>query len=424
MTDHGFRLTSGDRVLVVAPHPDDETLATGGLLQHAAAAGAGVRVLFVTDGENNPWPQRVLEHRWRIEASARRRWGARRRAEAVAALTALNVAPSRAVFLGLPDQGLTELLLTRPEQAIALVAAEIGGWDPTVVVAPSLRDRHPDHSALAVLTRLALAQLGSDPRRVLVVHYLVHLPRAFGRVEAVRDRPFHVRLSEDEKRRKRAAIRRHATQLLFHRRSFTRVAERTERFLPLGDPVALDPTHPIRYAAVRGHTVALELASPRMSHLLGSTVVVLTVAATPRTAPDALPWAIESRGDGDRTRSSGIRVAAFRAPLRFNRDVVVPVGREQELAGVFVKLERRPLTFFDDGWREIPLPAPERATAIVRAPSASADRRTHSVCAGRAPHTTADAGTPTRQTADAHGALAVERTDPFRRGTGRPCRAC
>ena len=44
-----------DRLLVVAPHPDDETIAAGGLIQSALHAGAAVRVLFATDGDNNPW---------------------------------------------------------------------------------------------------------------------------------------------------------------------------------------------------------------------------------------------------------------------------------------------------------------------------------------------------------------------------------
>src|SRR5207249_248864 len=62
-----------DRVLLIAPHPDDETLAAGGLLQRVLAAGARLRVLFVTDGENNPWAQRATERRWRIGARDRER---------------------------------------------------------------------------------------------------------------------------------------------------------------------------------------------------------------------------------------------------------------------------------------------------------------------------------------------------------------
>jgi LmbE family N-acetylglucosaminyl deacetylase len=69
------------RLLVVAPHPDDETLATGVLLQQVLAAGGEVRILLLTAGGNNPWPQRVLERRWRIGAQDRCRWAARRATE-------------------------------------------------------------------------------------------------------------------------------------------------------------------------------------------------------------------------------------------------------------------------------------------------------------------------------------------------------
>jgi hypothetical protein len=49
---------------VLAPHPDDEVLGTGGLLQMLAREQATVRVVLLTCGENNPWPQRLLERRW------------------------------------------------------------------------------------------------------------------------------------------------------------------------------------------------------------------------------------------------------------------------------------------------------------------------------------------------------------------------
>ena len=59
------------RILILAPHPDDESLGTGGLIQQALAAGAALRVLFITDGDNNPWPQRFIERRWFINAPER-----------------------------------------------------------------------------------------------------------------------------------------------------------------------------------------------------------------------------------------------------------------------------------------------------------------------------------------------------------------
>ena len=104
-------LTADDRVLMIAPHPDDESLATGGLIQRAVAAGAQVRVLFLTSGENNPWPQRFLERRCRISLEDRAQWGKRRRQEALAALAVLGTEEKSARFLNLPDQGITRLLM-------------------------------------------------------------------------------------------------------------------------------------------------------------------------------------------------------------------------------------------------------------------------------------------------------------------------
>ena len=66
-------LTSRSRVMLFAPHPDDESLATGVYLQRAVACGAVVRVVYATDGERNCWPQRVLEHKVRIREMDRRR---------------------------------------------------------------------------------------------------------------------------------------------------------------------------------------------------------------------------------------------------------------------------------------------------------------------------------------------------------------
>ncbi len=58
--------TSRSRLLLFAPHPDDESLGCSILLQRAVRARAMIRVVYVTDGDDNPWPQRVLERKWRL----------------------------------------------------------------------------------------------------------------------------------------------------------------------------------------------------------------------------------------------------------------------------------------------------------------------------------------------------------------------
>src|SRR5260370_3555380 len=99
------------RLLLVAPHPDDESVACAVALQRAVRAGAAIRVIYITDGDNNPWPQCVSERKWRLNTADRDRWGQTRRAEALAALRGLGVEPAAAPFICLPDQKLTAPLV-------------------------------------------------------------------------------------------------------------------------------------------------------------------------------------------------------------------------------------------------------------------------------------------------------------------------
>jgi len=145
---------SDSRLMMFAPHPDDESLACSIILQRAVRAGAAVRVVYATDGDDNPWPQRVLERKWRLNAADRKRWGELRRTEALAALRVLGLRPSSARFLALPDQKLTRLLTHDCKPALERFATIIAEWVPTHILVPSVADTHPDHNALAVMLRL------------------------------------------------------------------------------------------------------------------------------------------------------------------------------------------------------------------------------------------------------------------------------
>ncbi|MDX2000343.1 MAG: PIG-L family deacetylase [Thermoanaerobaculia bacterium] len=80
------------RVLVLAPHFDDEVLGCGGTLVQLVRSGAAVRVLFLSDGGALP----------EAEESVRRAYAARRREESAAALLALGITEA-AVTFDLPD---------------------------------------------------------------------------------------------------------------------------------------------------------------------------------------------------------------------------------------------------------------------------------------------------------------------------------
>src|SRR5262249_55730691 len=100
------------RLLVVAPHPDDETLGAGGLMQRVVDAGGSARIIFLTDGDAYLAGVRYDEHAARPKPGDYRDYGRRRQKEARAALGRLGVAPDRSTFLSFPDRGLGKLLTT------------------------------------------------------------------------------------------------------------------------------------------------------------------------------------------------------------------------------------------------------------------------------------------------------------------------
>ena len=85
---------AGIRAVVVAPHPDDEVLASGGMLAMLAARGDPLLVVGVTDGDaSHPGSAR-----WTPEQLA-----AFRHAEALAGLAQLGIKPQSYLRLSLPD---------------------------------------------------------------------------------------------------------------------------------------------------------------------------------------------------------------------------------------------------------------------------------------------------------------------------------
>lgn len=164
-------LSQETRLLVIAPHPDDETISAGGLIQQVRELGGDVSILLLTDGDNNPWPQRWLERRVWIGKAERERWGRRRREEVVRALHVLGVPAGALQAFGWPDMGITAYLRQDLAVALAALKLQILRYQPDVIVLPALGDRHPDHSAAHVLLRLTLPEYIEAPR---LLAYLVH----------------------------------------------------------------------------------------------------------------------------------------------------------------------------------------------------------------------------------------------------------
>ncbi len=162
------------RLLVVAPHPDDEWIGTAGLLHAAVEGGAAASVVILTDGA--------------AFVGAKRRWARRspipfaeaRLAESVRFSTHLGLAPGRVHALNLPDGKLADLLRTTPAgsvdpfwNAVTTLARHIETFAPEWIVIPSPHDWHRDHWSGYVLAAAAIwTSACRCPMRAL--SYLTH----------------------------------------------------------------------------------------------------------------------------------------------------------------------------------------------------------------------------------------------------------
>ena len=180
-------------VLVVSPHPDDESIGCGGAIAAHVEEGDQVSVLWLTSGEAGVGQ---LDH-----GAAR----AIREAESLAAAAVLGVAHHR--FLGLPD-GELETSMSAATEAITAMIDDLGAG---IVYAPHRDENHPDHVAGCNAARdgIAASQVGS-----VLYCYEVWTPLAWFDV---------VRPIDDQIRRKLDAVACYASQLEHYR--FDRAVE-------------------------------------------------------------------------------------------------------------------------------------------------------------------------------------------------------
>jgi LmbE family N-acetylglucosaminyl deacetylase len=192
-------VTAHDRVLVVSPHPDDETLACSATIQQAIAVGAKVRVVWLTCGDGFELDEVLLSHHPLSPSADMLALGKRRADEARAAIRELGLSDADGVFLGYPDGSLQRMFLdfyARPCKSrytgadsvpydFALspgahytgqtlerdLRSVISGFNPTVVFCPAIQDRHPDHRAAAYFMLRLMGERGQIDR----LHwYIIH----------------------------------------------------------------------------------------------------------------------------------------------------------------------------------------------------------------------------------------------------------
>jgi len=323
----------GSSLLIMAPHPDDETLGCSGLIRQAVARGATVHVVVMTNGEGFRAERSLMAVEEMLEGTVAERLqlARKREHETLSALQACGVSRDHVFFLGYPGAGLPLLWqpghwpLSRPwrsaamlssrnpfpssfsrgapyagQQVLADLTAVMSRVRPTAVFTTPPYDIHPTHWATANFVLLALAQYnGQADRPVPLYWYLVHYPHwpvPWGYAPSQPLRPPHtwahwpglswfaVSLTAEEVRHKTACLSRYATQGAAHSaelRSFLRANELFAQasLAPTAAPAAVrDPLRNLPADWLRPEEDIVQL---RVAGEAGAGLLSLELAAPP-----------------------------------------------------------------------------------------------------------------------------------------------
>ena len=280
---------SGERILVFAPHPDDETLGAAGMMRQARLRGDDVRAVLITNGDGFRISAAQCFHEITVPPADFVRYAYLRQGEARTALGVLGLPPDHVKFLGYPDRGLMPMWTEHWSPDAPYTSAFTGADHSPYTNSPTIRaaysgqsllsdieqqmlsdqptdiyvthpnDDHPDHAAASVFVRTALEQLraqGSPWARAARLHYyLVHhgdwpTPQGLredapllppGQMASLDTQWSTLELSRRDTQKKYAAIKRYQSQVEMSSRFLMSFARRNELFGTLG-PSNSSPT--------------------------------------------------------------------------------------------------------------------------------------------------------------------------------------
>jgi LmbE family N-acetylglucosaminyl deacetylase len=198
-------ITKDDRILILAPHPDDEGIGAGGVIQRSVEVGAKVKIALLTNGENNELSFIVYKKRPVFRQKELIAMGQVRRGESIAAMSALGLNENDVVSLGYPDFGTMEIMtrfwgdvkpfrsmLSRVRyvpytNALSPGAPFVGdsilndleslilSFRPTKIFVSHPADVNRDHRALYLFTKVALWDVDGKISQPLIYPYIIHV---------------------------------------------------------------------------------------------------------------------------------------------------------------------------------------------------------------------------------------------------------
>lgn len=199
-------IKKNDRILILAPHPDDETIGCAGIIQQAVKKGADIHIVYLTNGDHNEFAFIVYEKRITFRSNEFVHMGRVRQKEALKAAQILGVDKDNVIFLGYPDFGTFTMfkdywetdkphksMMTRISKVPYKNSLSFGApyvaesiledlktvllkYRPSKVFVSHPLDVNSDHKAFYLFLEVALSDLENELPRPDIYPYLVHCP--------------------------------------------------------------------------------------------------------------------------------------------------------------------------------------------------------------------------------------------------------
>lgn len=240
-------INSSTRLLILSPHPDDEVLIAGGLIQRVLKSGGQVKIVYLTPGDSSVGSVIKIDKSLRLAPGDFVALANRRHEEALAATKVLGLNESDLFFLGFPDQGLREVLAREkgdPRGPVVSRSTKLdhiayswaykdgqeyyadnleadlieicNSFKPNLVITTHPMDTHPDHKAASEIAEMLKNRLSFKFDLYLaLVHYRDYPPRGFlyPPKKLFNDRWFSFELTDFEISKKRESLDKYSSQV-------------------------------------------------------------------------------------------------------------------------------------------------------------------------------------------------------------------
>lgn len=274
-------INPSDRILILAPHPDDEAIGTGGIIQKAVESNIPIKIAYLTNGENNELSFLIYKKHPVLSKPGLLKMGAMRREESTAAMQLLGLNPSQLIFLGYPDFGTMQIftkywgnskpyksMLTKVtsvpyknaytyeasykgESILADLENILLDFRPTKIFVTLPADTNGDHRAIYLFLQVSLWNLEGKIPMPDIYPYLIHavswpLPRGF-HSELSLELPealsnlnldqWRLELTPTEIEKKKSAIQNYKSQNAYNHKYLYTFARKNEIFARFHDIV-------------------------------------------------------------------------------------------------------------------------------------------------------------------------------------------